>query len=146
MYHLFLPEVVKMRDCTRMKSPNEITAAPARDAFQRRASLFVLQEIVAIRSAFSQKNKYKIDLLLQAYMNTSLGVLFTSHLSPHILGGLCYCVWAIISDGDEWSRYITLVYKARTREPTKLRLCSCYQRNCTFEDSDSQCIGHRLLK
>lgn len=88
-----------MRDCARMKAPNEITAAQARDAFKRRASLFLLQETVAIRSAFSKK---KIDLPLQAYIYTSLGVLFTSYLSPHILGGLCYCVWAIISDGDEW--------------------------------------------
>lgn len=87
-----------MRYCARMKAPNEITAAQARDAFQRRASLFLLQETVSIRSAFSKK----FDVLLQAYMYTSLGVLFTSHLSPHILGGLCYCVWAIISDGDEW--------------------------------------------
>lgn len=38
-----------------MKAPNEITAAQARDAFKRRASLFLLQETVAIRSAFSKK-------------------------------------------------------------------------------------------
>ncbi len=29
-------------------------------------------------------------------------MLFKSNLSPLIHGGLCYCVWAIISDGDEW--------------------------------------------
>lgn len=87
-----------MRDCARLRAPNEITAAQARDAFQRRASLFLLLETEAIKALLAKK----INLPLQTYTHTSLNVLFTSHLSPHINGGLCYCVWAIISDGDEW--------------------------------------------
>lgn len=101
-----------MRVCARMKAPNEITAAQARDAFLRRASLFLLQKTVAIRSAFSKK----FDIPLQAYMYTSLGVLFTSHLSQHILGGLCYCVWAIISDGDEWMNGHDISHSCRRQE------------------------------
>lgn len=98
LFYVFLREVFKTRHCARLKAPNEITAAQARDAFQRRASLFLLPETEGIKALLAKK----INLHLQAYTYTSLRVLFTSHLSPHIHGGLCYCVWAIISDCDEW--------------------------------------------
>ncbi len=43
-----------MRDCARLRAPNEITAAKARDAFQRRASLFLLLETEAIKALLAK--------------------------------------------------------------------------------------------
>ncbi len=54
VYYLFVPEVVTMRDCARWRASNEITAAQARDAFQRRASLFLLPETVAIKALLAK--------------------------------------------------------------------------------------------
>lgn len=47
-----------MRDCARLRAPNEITAAKARDAFQRRASLFLLLETEAIKALLAKNVIY----------------------------------------------------------------------------------------
>lgn len=47
-----------MRDCARLRAPNEITAVLARDAFQRRASLFLLFETEAIKALLAKNIIY----------------------------------------------------------------------------------------
>jgi len=80
-----MPEVVKIRGRARLKSQplkREMHFSAEHHCFFCKI-LWPLETLLA----------YNFDLSLQVYMYTRLCVLFTSHLSPNILGGLCYCVW-----------------------------------------------------